>query len=64
MELAELDQLQGNNSAELNDNLASKLGQAANKSFKKIRAKNRGKKKENKRWWNNEIKEAVKQRRV
>ena len=43
MDLAELDQLLGNNSAELNDNLVSKLGLVANKSFKKIKAKDRGK---------------------
>ena len=62
-DLSELDCLYGNNPAELNDCLIKRINQTAAKHFKKGKFGNKGDKKGNKKWWNMEVEEAVKERR-
>ena len=62
-DLAELDVLYGGSSAEMNDCLVGKLNKVAEKHFKKVKFKKGKKGRVNKGWWNDEVKEAVRERK-
>ena len=61
IDLAEMDEIIGNNSAELNDNMVKTLNQVATRNFSRGNNKYRGKGKP--KWWSQEIEKAIKERK-